>query len=148
MAAKKQAELKLVPTGTPVEEFVAGVENPRRRGDAEELVRLLREVTGEEPVVWTYGIVGFGDHHYRHDSGREGDTMRIGFAPRKANLALYGFNSAPGAPALLARLGKHKEGASCVYVNRLADVDMDVLRELARLGDEHLRASTASFVPR
>lgn len=148
MAAKKQAELKLVPTGTPVEEFVAGVENPRRRGDAEELVRLLREVTGEEPVVWTYGIVGFGDHHYRHASGREGDVGRIGFAPRKANLVLYGFNSAPGSQELLGRLGKHKQGASCLYVNKLADVDMDVLRELARMGYEHMSSTTYSFVPR
>ena len=105
MAEKKNAELKLVPTDKPIEEFLEGIENPRRRADAEELVRLLREVTGEAPVVWTYGIVGFGDHHYRHSSGREGDVGRIGFAPRKANLVLYGFNSAPGSEELLQRLG-------------------------------------------
>src|SRR5690606_5586851 len=109
MAEKKNAELKLVPTDKPIEEFLEGIENPRRRADAEELVRLLREVTGEAPVVWTYGIVGFGDHHYRHASGREGDVGRIGFAPRKANLVLYGFNSAPGSQELLGRLGKQKQ---------------------------------------
>ena len=148
MAEKKNAELKLVPTDKPIEEFLEGIENPRRRADAEELVRLLREVTGEAPVVWTYGIVGFGDHHYRHASGREGDVGRIGFAPRKANLVLYGFNSAPGSQELLGRLGKHKQGASCLYVNKLADVDMGVLRELARLGYEHMGSTTDSFVPR
>lgn len=148
MAEKKNAELKLVPTDKPIEEFLEGIENPRRRADAEELVRLLREVTGEAPVVWTYGIVGFGDHHYRHASGREGDVGRIGFAPRKANLVLYGFNSAPGSQELLGRLGKHKQGASCLYVNKLADVDMDVLRELARMGNEHMSSTTYSFVPR
>ncbi|HZW27366.1 MAG TPA: DUF1801 domain-containing protein [Trueperaceae bacterium] len=148
MAEKKNAELKLVPTDKPIEEFLEGIENPRRRADAEELVRLLREVTGEAPVVWTYGIVGFGDHHYRHASGREGDVGRIGFAPRKANLVLYGFNSAPGSQELLGRLGKHKQGASCLYVNKLADVDMDVLRELARMGYEHMSSTTYSFVPR
>ncbi|HLV11329.1 MAG TPA: DUF1801 domain-containing protein [Trueperaceae bacterium] len=148
MAAKKDAALKLVPTDTPIEEFLAGIENGRRRADAEALVSLLREVTGEEPVVWTYGIVGFGDHHYRHSSGREGDVGRIGFAPRKANLVLYGFNSAPGSEELLQRLGKHRQGASCVYVNKLADVDLDVLRELAALGYRHMSSTTDSFVPR
>jgi hypothetical protein len=148
VTAKKEAGPKLVPTDQPIEEFLASVENPRRRADAEELVRMLREVTGEEPVVWTYGIVGFGDHHYRHSSGREGDVGRIGFAPRKTNLVLYGFNSAPGSAELLRRLGKHRVGASCVYVNKLADVDMGVLRELARLGYEHMGSTTDSFVPR
>ncbi len=134
MAAKRDDGPKLVPTDQPVEAFLAGIENPRRRADAEELVRLLREVTGEEPVVWTYGIVGFGDLHYRYASGREGDTMRIGFAPRKANIVLYGFSGAPGSEELLARLGKHRRGAGCVYLNKLADVDGAVLRELAELG--------------
>ena len=148
MAAKRKAELKLVPTDQPIDGFLAGIEDPRRRADAEALVRTLREATGEEPVVWTYGIVGFGDHRYRHASGREGDVMRLGFAPRKAYLVLYGFDSAPGSQGLLERLGKHRQGASCVYVNKLADVDMDVLRELARLGWEHMSATTDSFVPR
>ena len=148
MAAKKDDGPKLVPTDQTIGEFLAGVENPRRRADAEELVRLLRKVSGEDPVVWTYGIVGFGHHHYRHASGREGDPGTIGFAPRKANLVLYGFNSAPGSEELLARLGKHRQGASCVYVNKLADVDMDVLRELAERGYRHMSSTDASFVPR
>lgn len=148
MAAKKNEPNKLQPTDMPIGEFLASVENARRRADAEALVELLREVTGDEATVWTYGIVGFGQHHYRHASGREGDTGTIGFAPRKANLVLYGFNSAPESAELLARLGKHRLGAACVYVNKLADVDMQVLRELAVLGHQHMSSTDASFVPR
>ena len=146
MAKKNESKLQM--TDMPIEEFLVGLENPRRRADAEALVEMLREVTGEEPKVWTYGIIGFGLHHYRHSSGREGDTGTIGFAPRKANLVLYGFNSAPGSEELLGRLGKHRQGAACVYVNKLADVDLGVLRELAELGFRHMSATDASFVPR
>lgn len=146
--ATKGDEGKLKMTDMPIEEFLAGVENPRRRADAETLIEMLREVTGEEPKVWTYGIVGFGLHHYRHTSGREGDTGMVGFAPRKANLVLYGFNSAPGSEELLGRLGKHRAGAACVYVNKLADVDLDVLRELAERLFRHMSSTDASFVPR
>lgn len=146
MASKSENKLKL--TDMPIAEFLEGVPNARRRADAETLIELLEEVTSEKAEVWTYGIVGFGQHHYRHASGREGDTGTIGFAPRKANLVLYGFSTAPGAEELLARLGKHRAGASCIYINKLADVDLDVLRQLAALGHRHMLSTDASFVPR
>ncbi len=146
MASK--SENKLQPTDTPIAEFLEGIPNARRRADAEALVEMLEEVTGEKAQVWTYGIVGFGTHHYRHSSGREGDTGTIGFAPRKANLVLYGFSTAPGSEELLERLGKHRTGASCMYVNKLADVDMEVLKQLADLGHRHMLSTDASFVPR
>ncbi len=144
----KSSDNKLKQIDMPIEEFLAGIEHPRRRQDAEALLRLLSEVTGEEPQVWNYGIVGFGEHHYRYESGREGVVGTIGFAPRKSNLVLYGFNTAPGAAELLEALGKHKVGASCLYVNKLADVDETVLRRLAELGHAHMSATSSGFVPR
>lgn len=87
--------------------------------------------------MWGPTIVGFGSYHYRYASGREGDWMRIGFSPRKASLSLYGMQTGPKAPRLLEKLGKHKSGAGCVYVNKLADVDETVLRALVATAWEH-----------
>ena len=84
--------------------------------------------------MWGPTIVGFGRVHYKYATGREGDTAAVGFSPRKASLSLYGLTNAPGAAALLGRLGKHKTGAGCLYINRLADVDEAVLAELISLG--------------
>lgn len=130
------AEAKTRPTLASPEAFVAAVEHPRRREDAEVLLRIFTEVTGEEPVLWGTSMVGFGHHHYVYESGREGDTFRVGFAPRKANLALYGLTGSERSGELLQALGKHRTGASCLYVAKLADVDVDVLRELVAAGWE------------
>lgn len=118
------------PTDVEPAAFVDAVEHPTRRADAQVLLDLMQEISGEEPRMWGDSIVGFGTYHYRYASGREGDWMRIGFSPRKSSLALYGLQSAPHAQALLAKLGKHKTGVGCVYVNKLADVDDEVLRAL------------------
>jgi Domain of unknown function (DU1801) len=122
---------KMQPTGTEVEAFLEAVPNAERRADARELCALLSEITGEPPMLWASGIVGFGSYHYRYDSGREGDAPVAGFAPRSAHLVIYligGF--ADTHERLLERLGPHKTGKSCLYVKRLADVDLDVLRTL------------------
>ena len=122
---------KLQPTGTDVEAFLQAVPNEQRRADARELCALLSEITGERPMLWASGIVGFGTYHYRYDSGREGDAPVAGFAPRSAHLVIYligGF--ADRDERLLERLGPHKTGKSCLYVKRLADIDLDVLRTL------------------
>ena len=124
------AEPVMRPTGASVPAFIAAVENPRRRADAEVVCALFQELSGEPPVMWGPSIIGFGAYHYRYASGHEGDAPRIGFSPRKANLVLYLLPSFDGAEALLARLGKFRRSAACLYVNKLADVDMDVLREL------------------
>ena len=121
------------PTDVDPRDFVAAVEHSTRRADAETLLDLMSDVSGEAPTMWGDAIVGFGTYHYRYASGREGDWMRIGFSPRKSSLSLYGLQGAPGADALLGRLGKHKRGAGCVYVNKLADVDPNVLRELVEV---------------
>ena len=97
------------------------------------------DVTGEEPVMWGSSIVGFGEYHYRYESGREGDFFLAGFSPRKANLVLYIMSGFPRHAELMERLGKHRTGKSCLYINKLEDVDLDVLRELVRRSVEHVR---------
>lgn len=118
------------PTDVEPSAFVDAVEHPTRRADAQVLLDLMQEISGEQPRMWGESIVGFGTYHYRYATGREGDWMRIGFSPRKTSLSLYGLQNGPDAQALLEKLGKHKTGAGCVYVNKLADVDDEVLRAL------------------
>lgn len=114
--------------------FIATVEPARRREDATTLLALFSEVTGFDPVMWGPSIIGFGRYHYRYETGREGDFLATGFSPRKANLVLYIMPGYQQYDDILARLGKHKLGKSCLYINKLADVDLDVLRELVSTG--------------
>ena len=123
-------EQKTRPAATSAAEFLAAVEDPTRRADAEAACALLAEATGEPPVLWGPSIVGFGAYHYRYASGHEGDAPLVGFSPRKANLVFYLFGD-EGRADLLARLGKHKSGKGCVYVNRMSDIDPAVLKEMA-----------------
>lgn len=126
------AENKTIKTGASAADFIAGVENKRRREDGFALLEMMREITGLEPEMWGPSIVGFGDCHYKYESGREGDMFLIGFSPRKRSLSLYIMGDFAERDALLERLGKHRQSVSCLYINKLADVDMDILRELAR----------------
>src|SRR5262249_55773830 len=122
---------KMVPTSADVAAFIDAVPNHQRRSDARQLCELMRTVTGEPPVMWGASIVGFGSYHYRYDSGRTGDAPLAGFSPRKANLVVYlvsGFEDR--YPMLLDSLGPHRTGKSCLYLKRLGDVDLDVLRQL------------------
>ena len=125
------AEMKTKPTDARVDVFLDGVEHPVRRADGQALRAMMERVTGEPAVMWGPSIVGFGSYHYRYASGHEGDSPRIGFSPRSANLVLYvgGF---PEYEALLARLGKHKSSKACLYLGKLADVDPAVLEEIVR----------------
>ncbi len=131
------SENKTQVTGASVQEFLEAIEHPVRRADGFKLLELMARVTAEKPDMWGPTIVGFGSYHYKYATGREGDAAAVGFSPRKASLSLYGLSSAPEAPGLLAKLGKHKVGAGCVYVNKLADVDLDVLAELVRAGHQY-----------
>lgn len=126
------AEQKTKPTAMSVDEFIEAVEHPGRREDARTLVRLMTEISGEPAQMWGPSIIGFGRYHYRYESGHEGDAPLLGFSPRKANMALYMTAYHDERADFLSRLGKHKSGQSCVYVNRLSDVDMDVVAEMAR----------------
>ena len=134
------AENKTQPTDADVDAFIDAVENDRKREDSRVLIELMREVTGEEPVMWGPSIVGFGQYHYRYDSGREGDWFLTGFAPRKSNLVVYIMSGFPRHAELMDKLGKHRTGSSCLYINKLDDVDVDVLRELVRRSVEHVAA--------
>lgn len=135
------AENKTQPNDASVDEFLDTVENDRRRADARTVLELMRDVTGEEPRMWGSSMVGFGEYHYAYESGREGDWFLAGFAPRKSNLVLYIMSGFPRHAELMKKLGKHRTGSSCLYVNKLDDVDMDVLRELVRRSVEHVAAS-------
>lgn len=133
------AEQKTKPTAVSVGDFLAAVEDPKRRADAEAACALLAEATGEPPTMWGPSIVGFGAYHYRYASGHEGDAPLVGFSPRKTSLVFYLSGCEERRDAQLARLGKHKAGKGCVYVNRLSDVDADVLREMAVASAASLR---------
>ena len=125
-------------TAVPVADFIAAVDNPTRRADAETLDALFRDVTGWEPRMWGPSLIGYGEYHYVYDSGREGDFLATGFSPRKANLVVYILPGYTDFGPILDRLGKWKKGKSCLYINKLADVDTDVLRELIRAGIDDL----------
>jgi len=133
------AELKTKETDASVGEFLGGVENERRRTDALVVKEIMERVTGWEPKMWGPSIVGFGSYHYKYDSGREGDFLVTGFSPRKQALTVYIMPGFSGFEALMKRLGKHKTGRSCLYINKLDDVDQDVLEELIRGGVEFMR---------
>lgn len=133
------AEAKTTENDNDVREFIEAVEHPRRRADALVLLDLFGEVTGEAAKMWGPSIVGFGKYHYVYESGREGDWMLTGFSPRKQNLSLYIMPGFSEYEDLLGRLGKHRTGRSCLYVNTLDDVDMDVLRELISASVSEMR---------
>ncbi|OLF80856.1 hypothetical protein AWH62_14145 [Maricaulis sp. W15] len=128
------AENKTQPSATSASEFIASIENPTRRADAETMLAVMQRITGWQPRMWGPSIIGFGEYHYQYESGREGDFMRTGFSPRKANLVLYIMPGYADYSDKLARLGKHKIGKSCLYINKLADVDMAVLEEIIEAG--------------
>jgi hypothetical protein len=124
------AENKTKATEQSVAAFLATVDDPIRQADAKALVKLMQSVTGEKPKMWGPSIIGFGSYHYRYESGREGDSLIVGFSPRKPAHVLYGLCAAAGSETLLAQLGKHTTGKSCVYIKKLADIDLAVLESL------------------
>ena len=136
------AEPKTRPQASGVADFLAGVADPRRRAEAQAVCALMAEVTGAEPVMWGSSIVGFGTYHYRYASGREGDWPPVGLSPRKAALTLYLSTGFDGAGELLARLGPHEVGKSCLYMKRLSEVDQSVLRTLVDRAFRELNGRT------
>ncbi|NNF53650.1 MAG: DUF1801 domain-containing protein [Acidimicrobiales bacterium] len=121
--------------------FVAAIEHPVRRADAQALLELMSRVTGCQPKMWGPSIVGFGSYHYKYDSGREGDLMITGFSAQKAKLSIYVVSGYDNLADELARLGKHKLGRSCLYINKLADVDLAVLEEIVQKSVAEMRAN-------
>ncbi|MEM1375435.1 MAG: DUF1801 domain-containing protein [Pseudomonadota bacterium] len=129
---------KTQPTPVDPMEFIASIEHPTRRADALVLDQMFRRITGWEPRMWGPTIVGYGSYHYTYESGREGDCNATGFSPRKAAQSIYIMPGYQDYGDILARLGKHKHGKACLYVTKLADIDIDVLEELVRAGLDDL----------
>ena len=129
---------KTQPTTEGVEGFLSTVEPKRRREDALLLNALFQRVTGWSPVKWGPSMIGYGQYHYRYDSGREGDFLATGFSPRKTSLSIYIMPGYADYGPILERLGKHKTGKSCLYVSKLSEVDLDVLAELIQAGLDDL----------
>lgn len=138
------AEIKTQKNNASVSDFLASVENETRRADAEKVLKLMQQATRQSPSMWGTSIVGFGSYHYKSERSRqEGDWFMVGLSPRKANLTLYIMPSVQQYPDLLKKLGKHKTGGSCLYINKLEDVDLKVLKELISTAWKNMKARTA-----
>ena len=134
-----KSENKTKPTKVSVREFVNGVENETRRKDAKALMKIFKDVTGMSPQMWGPTLIGYGRYHYKYESGREGEMLMTGFSPRKANLVLYIMPGYLDLEDKLARLGKYKLGKACLYINKLDDVDVEVLKEIIAYGVEYMQ---------
>lgn len=134
------AELKTKKTTASVEDFLNSVADEKKKADGLTLLKIFKKVTKEEPKMWGTSIVGFGEYHYKSErSSQEGDWPLVGFSPRKQNLTLYviaGFDKLSG---LLSKLGKHKTSVGCLYINKLSDVDLDVLEEVIEKAFHHMK---------
>lgn len=126
---QKMTENTTQATDASVEDFIANI-SPEKKSDCEQLITILQKITGEAPAMWGPSIIGFGHYHYEYDSGHKGDSARIGFSPRKRELVIYIMPGFESFHALLAKLGKHKTGQSCLYIKRLSDINIKVLTEL------------------
>jgi hypothetical protein len=124
------SENKTQKTNASVIDFLNGLPDENKRQDCLTLLEMMSEITDLEPKMWGASIVGFGDVHYKYASGREGDWFKVGFSPRKQNLTLYMMDGFPKYQDLLAKLGKHKTGVSCLYIKKLSDVNIDILRQM------------------
>ena len=130
---------KTKPTEVSVESFLNAVEDESKRNDSFAILNIMKEITGEEPVMWGPSIVGFGNYHYKYASGTEGDWMLTGFSPRKQALTVYIMAGFSKYDELMSKLGKYKIGKSCLYIKRLSDVDEAVLRELVKSSIEAVK---------
>jgi Domain of unknown function (DU1801) len=135
------AEAKTKPTKANVNAFLDSIDDERRRKDCKAVLKLMKDVTQAQPEMWGSSIVGFGRYRYNYDSGREGEWMMTGFAPRKGDLTLYIMAGFERIPELMKRLGKFKTGKSCLYIKKLEDVDMDVLRDIVSKSVEKMSAN-------
>ena len=135
-----KAENKTKATSVSPESFIQTVEHDVRRADAKVLLDLFADVTQLVPRMWGPSIIGYGRYHYKYESGREGEFMMTGFSPRKANQVIYIMPGYTDHSAILDRIGKSKIGKSCLYINKLADIDLDVLRELITAGFEDMKS--------
>src|SRR5690606_2776598 len=125
-------ENKTKPTSESVEKFIQSVENEQKRKDSFELIELMQKITGEKAKMWGLSIIGFGNYHYKYASGHEGDAPLVGFSPRKSAISLYVFTGLVEHEHLLNGLGKFTMGKACIYVKKLADIDLNVLEKIMK----------------
>ncbi|MET1013804.1 MAG: DUF1801 domain-containing protein [Paenisporosarcina sp.] len=125
-------ETKTKETNNSVIEFIEAVENPKKREDAYKLLDIFTETSGYEAKMWGPSIIGFGSYHYKYATGHEGDAPLVGFSPRKAKISLYFATGDTKRDELLKDFGKHTSGKACVYVNKVEDIDVQVLKELIK----------------
>jgi len=133
------AQNKTQATKMKVSEFIAAIDDPQKRKDCRELMKLMREVTGKRATMWGTSIVGFGKYHYKYASGREGDHILTGFSPRKQALTVYIISGFKAHPELMEKLGKYKTGKSCLYIKSLDDIDRTVLTKLVTESVKYMR---------
>ena len=138
------AELKTKRNKGDVEAFLNSVADKKKRQDSFTVLELMKQVTGKKPEMWGDSIVGFGSYSYTNTTGRENTWFQTGFSPRKQSLTLYIMSGFDEYDKLLGKLGKHSTGKSCLYIKKIEDVDMDVLKELVRQSVEHMAKNNAS----
>ncbi len=134
-------ELKTKQNDNSVIEFIERIENPKKREDAYNLLDIFTETTGYEAKMWGPSIIGFGSYHYKYKTGHEGDAPLVGFSPRKAKISLYFATGDTEREKLLNNLGKHTSGKACVYINKIADIDETVLKQLINQSVHFLQAT-------
>ena len=139
------AQLKTRPNNQSVEAFIESVENETKRDDSRTLLKLMNEVTDEPPVMWGDSIVGFGNYHFVYDSGRELDWMLAGFSPRKQNMTIYFMGGFKNQDKLLSKLGKAKTSVGCLYVKKLSDIDLSILKEMIQLSVDTVKSRYADY---
>jgi len=137
------AQLKTQPNEKNVDDFLNTVENESKREDSFTILDLMKQITGSDPIMWGDSIIGFGSYHYKYASGREADWFLTGFSPRVQNLTLYIMSGFDEYDDLLGKLGKHSTGKSCLYIKRLENIDLDVLKELVEKSVAHMKATNA-----
>ncbi|UII32494.1 DUF1801 domain-containing protein [Fulvivirga ulvae] len=133
------AELKTKLNDESVEDFLNSIEDEQKKKDSFEVLNIMKQITGAEPKMWGSSIIGFGNYHYVYDSGREGDWFIAGFSPRTQALTLYIMAGFSRYDELMQKLGKYKTGKSCLYIKKLKDIDLEVLKELIRNSVEHMK---------
>lgn len=135
------AELKTKPNQASVKAFLDCITDEQRRKECSTILQLMKDATGAKPKMWGPSIVGFGSYHYKYESGREGDWFLTGFSPRKQALTLYIMGGFQRHEQLMRKLGRHKTGSSCLYIRKLADLDLGVLKQLITRSVRHMKPS-------
>ncbi|WP_291286023.1 DUF1801 domain-containing protein [Flavobacterium sp.] len=130
------AKNKTTATESSVVDFVNAIDDEVKRNDAFELIKIMQNISGFEAKMWGPSIIGFGSYHYKYASGHEGDAPLAGFSPRKAAISLYVYLSDKKREELLSKLGKHKSAKACIYIKKLSDVDLEIVKEMIKISLE------------